>query len=833
MTQAKALNSASAGKEIALADFVPFRSHISNYVVTGEGGSYMRIWKLDGISFEAADIDDINNKHDSFNQFLRSISAEKPGTAVWAHKVRRKVTDRFKAKFPNEYCQSFNERYFDSFAGYRMMANELYLTVVYQPNFDALGLTKMWRSAKGMSPEQIEQNQKDAIQYLDTVAYQLESAMKSYGPEPLGIYEASIESEGPTGQIKPQTVLCSRALEFFGFLLNGFWERVPLRRSRINEYLPTSRLFFGNENIEIRTPTDTRFASILDFSDYPQESEPGILNTILYDDYEYIETQSFSMLSKYEALAALKRQRNQLVASEDAAFSQIRAIDRAIEEVVNGTFVMGDYHYSLAVFGSNLQEVAKNTQRTRTALNDQGFQTKVVDLVPDAAWFSQLPANWKYRPREAQLSSRAFCGLSAFHNFASGKRDGNPWGEAVTILKTPSGQPYYMNFHSTDEDENSEDKKALGNVMIIGQAGSGKTVTKLAMLVQATKFDPTMILFDKDRGEEIAVRAMGGKYFALKRGELTGFNPFKLEPTKKNTDFWIALIKQLVKHSTAPLTPVDEAMITHAVMTVADFGVDLRGITAIRQNLPDDTENSLSMRLNKWCHGQELGWVLDCPRDLQDFTTHKIYGYDYTEFLDDPETRTPIMMYLMHLTESQIDGRRFIYGMAEFWKPLGDPVFMDFVKNKQKTIRKQNGLGIFDTQSPSDALESPIARALIEQCATFIFLANPKATREDYVNGFKLSDAEYDIVQHLGENSRTFLIKQGHQSAIAKLDLAGFDDDLDILSGSTDNVELLDQIRLELGSDEPADWMPVLRERIALRRSLGKRTKPKLNAVMA
>lgn len=808
MNPSKPINGDAASREVPVADFIPFRSHVTEHILTAVGGAYMRTWKLAGISFEAADEEEINVRHDGFNQLLRSIGTS--GTAIWSHKVRRKVTDRLDGTFSNQFCHEFNERYFDSFAGYRMMANELYLTVVYRPNFQTNGLAKLAERAAVRSLEDIEYKQREAINHLNDIAYQVESSLKKYDPEALGTYEKN-------------GVMFSSILEFMGFLVNGHWERVPLRRAAINDYLPTSRLFFGNENIEVRTPFGTRFGAVIDFSDYPEVTEPGILNPILYDDYEYIETQSFSMLGKYDAMQALTRQRNQLIASEDVSSSQINAMNNAMEEVVNGSFLMGDYHFSLAIFGDTLQQVSKNVAKTRSALQDQGFQTKLVDLVPDAAWFAQLPANWRFRPREAQISSRAFCGLSAFHNFASGKRDGNPWGEAVTILKTPSGQPYYVNFHVTPEDEDSEDKKALGNTMIIGQAGSGKTVVKLMLIAQATKFEPTMILFDKDRGEELAVRAMGGKYFCIVRGQETGFNPFKLEPNKANIMFWIALVKRLVHHADFPLTPTDEAAVAHAVHTVAAFPREKRSMTTVSQNLPNTSDNDMKMRLKKWCAGNELGWALDCPEDLQDFTTHKIYGYDYTEFLDDPETRTPIMMYLLYLTEAQIDGRRFIYGMAEFWKPLDDAVFADFIRNKQKTIRKQNGLGIFDTQSPDDVLNSPIARALIEQCSTFIFMANPKARREDYIDGFKLSEAEYEIIQSLGESSRTFLIKQGHQSAVAKLDLNGFDDDMDILSGTTDNVELLDQIRVEIGSDDPAAWMPVLRERIALRRTLGRR----------
>ena len=40
---------------------------------------------------------------------------------------------------------------------------------------------------------------------------------------------------------------------------------------------------------------------------------------------------------------------------------------------------------------------------------------------------------------------------------------------------------------------------------------------------------------------------MGGKYFALKRGEPTGFNPFQFKHTEDNPMFCEKLVRQLVK----------------------------------------------------------------------------------------------------------------------------------------------------------------------------------------------------------------------------------------------------------------------------------------------
>jgi type IV secretion system protein VirB4 len=150
--------------------------------------------------------------------------------------------------------------------------------------------------------------------------------------------------------------------------------------------------------------------------------------------------------------------------------------------------------------------------------------------------------------------------------------------------------------------------------------------------------------------------------------------------------------------------------------------------------------------------------------------------------------------------------------MDEFWKILdGEGGLKEFAKNKQKTIRKQNGMGIFATQSPEDALASDISAALIEQTATMILLPNPNASREDYVGGLKLTDAEYQVVVSLDERSRCFLVKQGHASAVCQLNLRGLDDALAVISASTDNIEIMHevlQVRAEAEGMHPDDLRP-------------------------
>jgi type IV secretion system protein VirB4 len=87
-----------------------------------------------------------------------------------------------------------------------------------------------------------------------------------------------------------------------------------------------------------------------------------------------------------------------------------------------------------------------------------------------------------------------------------------------------------------------------------------------------------------------------------------------------------------------------------------------------------------------------------------------------------------------------------------------------------------------------------------------ILLPNPNASREQYVDGLKLTDAEYQVVVSLDERSRCFLVKQGHASAVCQLNLRGMDDALAVISASTDNIEIMHEV---LSQRSEAEGVPV------------------------
>ena len=789
--------------DTSISEFVPLSAHVSPTVLKTREGDYLLAWRLGGLPFVGREDWEIEHRHETFNRMLQSLRApDFTNLAFWVHDLRRRGRIEDRSRFPQAFNQQMSDAYFGRLSGQRIMRNELYLTMIYRPV--VAGKRFVEKSADVI---RLRAEQDRAVEKMLELAGNVEAVLKDYAPSRLGMYEAE------------NGVVFSETLELHAALVNRTDEPQPVLNAPVHRYLPTSRHLFSDRtgDFVVTTPAGTNhYGAVLNIKEFSDATYPGILNGLKYLDFEYVITHSFSPMGRQDALKVLDRTKGMMISSGDKAVSQIVELDQAMDQLASGNFVLGEYHFTMAVYADDQERLSKNLAAARAELSNAGFVSVKEDLSVAASFYSQLPANWKYRTRLANVSSLNFLGLSPLHNFTSGKRDGNPWGKCITTLQTTNGQPYHFNFHATRAGEDSLGEKAIGNTMVIGKSGTGKTALVNFLLGQTQKLDPapTVFLFDKDRGAEIFVRACGGSYLALENGQPTGFNPLQCERSEANAQFLAELLKMLAGKTV--YSPREEDDIHRAVASLLDTPLHLRSMTNLHKSLPNLGDDGLHAHLRKWTAGNALGWVFDNPLDTIELGGANLIAFDYTELLDNAEVRLPVVSYLVHRLEALIDGRRLIYVMDEFWKILdGKGGLKEFARNKQKTIRKQNGLGIFATQSPEDALGSDIAAALVEQAATMILLPNPNASREDYVNGLKLTEAEYQVVVRLDERSRCFLVKQGHASSVCRLDLHGMDDVLAVISASTDNVEIMHRVMarqaevlgIPVGKLAPEQWL--------------------------
>lgn len=783
MSKASALK-----REMGPETYIPYVRHVDEQTIALSSRSLMNIIAIEGISFETADTDELNAFHRQLNTLYRNIADER--LSLWSHIIRRRESDYPHGTFVNDFCRQLDQKYRDKMVQQDLYRNDLYISLVWNPAHDSADkIADLISRLKKSRREGLEVDL-EALKKLNDATTDLVAGLARFGARVLSLYE----HDG---------LVFSEPSEMLHQIVGGRRERVPLTDGRISSAIYSDRVIIGRETIEIRHESSTRLAAMFGFKEYPARTRPGMLNGLLTAPFELILSQSFSFESKASAKVIMGRKQNQMVSAGDKAGSQIVELTEGLDDLESNRFVLGTHHLSLAVFADNQRDLVDYLAKARSHLTNGGAVVAREDLGLEAAWWAQLPGNYQYRARSGAITSRNFAALSPYYSYPVGQKDKNEWGPAVAVLKTSSGSPYYFNFHYGD----------LGNTFVCGPSGSGKTVILNFMLAQLQKHNPHMVFFDKDRGAEIFVRAGGGNYLPLKNGVATGVAPLKgLELTPENKVFLGRWIEKLVEIEGRPLSTTDIRDIANALDGLADLPREQRSIGSLRTFLNNTDPDGIAARLKRWEKTGPLGWVFDNDEDDIGIGA-QFLGYDMTDFLENEEIRKPMMSYLFHRIVQLIDGRRIIIVIDEFWLALLDESFRDFAQNRLKTIRKQNGLMLFATQSPRDALNSPIAHTIIEQCPTQIYFPNVKADHGDYVGGFKMTDREFELIgRELSRESRSFIVKQGHNSVVASLNLSGLDDEIAVLSGTTANVELLETIRAEVG-DDPADWMPVFQEK--------------------
>jgi len=805
---APAERSAVARREMPASRHIPYAAHVADSVLRTDGGEYVQVYRLNGASFESEDDERLNGWHERLNVTWRNIAS--PNLALWAHVIRRRESAARISPEGSGFAAQLAQKYQRRLAGETLMVNELYLSTVYRP---VVGRAPSV-AARLLQRRNGTDSSVDVADALDTcgkLSRTLEASLARYDPEALGLYSRNGRSY-------------SRLLEFLALLVNGEREPMALPRAPLNEVLATSRVLFGSEVIEYRLPTQTRVGAMLGIKEYPTPSTVGMLNALLSAPFEFVLTQSFAFLSKATAQGLLQRQYARMGNAGDFAVTQTEELLAALDALTGNAFVMGDHHFTLQVLtepddrregdpaAERLKSLNEAIAQARALLADTGMTVAREDLALESAFWAQLPGNFSHRPRKAPITSRNFAALSAFHNFPSGREKGNHWGDALALLITSARSPYHFSLHASDPREaDGGSRRDTGHSFICGPTGSGKTVFIGFMVAQLAGQGVTQVLFDKDRGLEILVRALGGEYRPLRNGVPTGFNPLQLPVTAANTEFLKRWLRVLVRGAST-LSAREEADLDHALHGTLALEAPERRLSRLIEFTDATRSEGVHARLARWCQGTggDDAWVFDNAEDsvVGRLGEHALFGFDVTEFLDNETVRAPLTLYLFHIVRGLLDGRRFVCWGDEFSRLLADSAFEQFAKDGLKVWRKLNGVFCAATQSPSDALASPISRTIIEQTATKVFFPNPEARPEDYIDGFALSEREFKLLkEQIEPGSRLFLIKQGHHSIVCELDLKGFDAELAVISGRASELERMHRLIEQYGL-EPAAWLP-------------------------
>lgn len=775
-------------REKSFSQMLPYTYHYNANTILTKNNEMISVIKIEGFAFQTADDEDVDNKKILRNNLFKGMAVD--GLSLCVHTIRRKYSAFPEGEFNNIFTEMLNEQWRKKHGPDRTFINEYYLTVIKKiPNGPSSILKKIFGKFLPTYFNDAKVLQ-EAYADLAEARDRLVTGLMSYKARLLGIR-------------KTEDGCFSEICEFLGRIANVCYEQQMLvPRGNISKYINTQRIYFGTKAIEVFGPNYHKFASMISLKEYRPQTYAGILDGFLSMPSEFIITQTYSFTNRQSAISKMQLQQRRLQQADDVAVSQMMELNEALDLAMSGAFGFGLHHLTIMCIANDMKSLDDACSQAIVQFSNVGIIATRESMNMEPCFWAQFPGNSDYAVRKSVINTLNLAGFVSFHNYPTGKFKGNYWGDACTVLDTTSGTPYFFSFHARD----------VGHTMIIGPTGGGKTMLLNFLTAQAQKFKPRLFFFDKDRGAELFIRAINGSYTVINPGLRCNFNPLFLPDTPENRNFLVEWLTILVSTHGEIVNAEETTKLSAAIDGIYRLPKKERLLHNLAPFLGLEVGNSLSVRLKMWHSDGSKAGIFDNDTDMLDFSTNRTFAFDMAEIMKDPIALAPVMLYIFYRINQSLDGSPTMIVMDEAWALIGNKVFAPKIKDWLKVMRKLNAFCVFATQSVEDAAKSEISDTLVQQTATQIFLANLKAN-DAYRNVFMLSKRELALVKTTDPSSRFFLLKQDQDGVIARANMSGMDDAMNILSGRIELCAIADQIRNEYG-DDSSKWLPIYFEKL-------------------
>jgi type IV secretion system protein VirB4 len=783
---------------------LPYVGHLRPCIVLLSDGSLLAIGVARGLPHELAAMSERNSAARTLNAVWRNIAADT--VTLGAHFVRHQhVPEQPAAVFNNEFAADLDRVYRERVLGDRLFNNEWFLTALVSPR-NPLGGTHLGREMNrrfAWFRKESATLREDMIAELENVWTAISKSLASYEVRRLGLREKN-------------GVLFSEIGEALRMILYADHLPVPLVGGSLSHAIYTDRVTFGHWfgggcprwAFEVQHPGRSRFGAIYGLREYMPKTWPGILDSIYTLPFSVSANQSFGFLSRAMGMGKLDLKANQMRSAGDKAATQIQELDEGQNRLMSGEFAMGVHHFSMAIYADSLAELENQSGIARSRLADAGAVVVPETLGMEAAYFAQLPGNLDWRTRPGAISSKNFAHLADFGAFPTGKQTGH-WGPAMIRFKTTAATPYDYVPHVND----------VGMTAIFGVIGSGKSTLLTMLLAMFDQYlaghEGAIVFFDKDRGGELLVRAVGGSYNIVHAGEPTGWSPLRgLANTPTDRQFltrWVRALIQLDEQG--PISAEDEQRLARGVAGIMRLPKRLRSLEGLRQFMAWRDPQGAGARLERWCRGHALGWAFDGDTDEVDLGA-KMIGFDLTAIMDDPEVINPAAHYLLYRIRSIMDGRRVIVSLDEARAYLLNEQFREDTQTFLLTARKNNAAVILVTQEPQHLVTGAFGSTMIDQCHTKIYFRNPVADPAVYRDVLHLTEGEFSAIREgmLPGSRQCLITRRDAGSVIVDFDLSEMSEYVAVLSGRANTVRFAETLRKESGSDWVAEFQRRHRE---------------------
>jgi type IV secretion system protein VirB4 len=757
--------------EALLGDKIPLEDHIADDVVLTKGNGVLAMFAADGVFPDTADEIDIAAWFERLHNALKNIAAEDVELTVYQCRGEADPSGYEVGLHRAPFARELDAAYRDSLFRGLLYSNRLFVAVqLHAPNVAAQSVVQFLADT-GTDPRAgINERRNRLTEICDL----LQAQLGTFGLRRLGYVQRG-------------RVIFDQIAEAIVFAMTGTWRPIGATTGRMGHAMFSEALRFRRKHLEIHGAGDPAYAAMYAFREYPATTWPGMFHGLAVAPYRCTLMQSYRFLSNAAGMGAVGRKQNKMLAAGDKALSQSEALTEAADELMSRKWMLGDHSLVLIAFADSPRAIAEVGNAAWRDLAACGLVATRHAL--QAGYLSMLPSGAFWRPRPGFVKSSNFAAFAPLYNWPAGEARGHWPGPPIAIFRTLAGTPYRFHWQVGD----------VGNTLVTGATGSGKT-TLVAFLIAMTAGRARIVALDHKRGWDLLIHRLDGDYAVLGAGE-PHFAPLKaLDAAPRNIEFLSDLIRGCIG---GKMTEEEGRRLALGLATVMQLPPADRRLGELRAFFDDEPEGA-GARLDKWCCGGELGWVIDAPADTVRFG--QLNGLDTTALLENARARGPALAYLYHRISLLLDGTPLLIPCDEGWRALIDPIFRAIIEKQLRTIRSRNGALVFITQSPRDIIDSGIVNILVEQCPSQFHLANPRGTREDYVDGLKLSSGQFEALRGLQGGEGLFLLVQGDKSVVAQLPMRGLDRFIRVLSAREEDLQRVD------GIGAPADSFAEVRE---------------------
>jgi type IV secretion system protein VirB4 len=369
-------------------------------------------------------------------------------------------------------------------------------------------------------------------------------------------------------------------------------------------------------------------------------------------------------------------------------------------------------------------------------IQGRGFVTIPETLNSVEAWLSSVPGNTYANVRQPIVSTLNLAHLMPVSAVWAGpEKNDHLDGPPLIVTRTEGATPFRLVTHIGD----------VGHTLVAGPTGMGKSVLLATLAMQFRRYPGSRIFaFDMGRSMRATALGLGGEYYDLGADGAIAFQPLARIDQESYRTWAAEWVEGRLQHEGVAVGPDEKAAIWSALGSLAGAPVEQRTLTGLSVLLQS---NALRQALAPYVLGGAHGKLLDADHDR--LGAADVQCFEMEELMHSKAAVLAVLGYLFARFEERFDGAPTLLILDESWLFLDDPVFAARIRQWLKTLRKKNVSVIFATQSLADIKDSSIAPAIIESCASRIFLANPQATEPQIrtiYEGFGLNSRQIEIV---------------------------------------------------------------------------------------